>query len=194
MRMSKGKLIINVCIITLIVIETILLVTYLRDYACEITEKPYVMSESGDGEWRAVFECDDLDDKQASAYLMYKGSKDGIAEKVKTRVLINGEPETAWSEKYDRTYEWIGQVSRKKDVYVRNDELLNKLLYKEYNYWFVEGYNFREVDEIKINVEWISDDEQKESSLLLDVKKARKSYKKTIHRVMLMKALRRDEF
>lgn len=192
MRMSKGKLIINVCIITLIVIETILLVTYLRAYACEITEKPYVMSESGDGEWRAVFECDDLDDKQASAYLMYKGSKDGIAEKVKTRVLINGEPETAWSEKYDRTYEWIGQVSRKKDVYVRNDELLNKLLYKDYNYWFVEGYNFREVDEIKINVRWISDDEQKESSLLLDVKKARKSYKKTIHRVMLMKALRRD--
>ena len=61
-----------------------------------------------------------------------------------------------------------------------------------YNYWFVEGYNFREVDEIKINVRWISDDEQKESSLLLDVKKARKSYKKTIHRVMLMKALRRD--
>ena len=75
---------------------------------------------------------------------------------------------------------------------MRNDELLNKLLYKDYNYWFVEGYNFREVDEIKINVRWISDDEQKESSLLLDVKKARKSYKKTIHRVMLMKALRRD--
>lgn len=135
----------------------------------------------------------DADDKQASAYLMYKGSKDGIAEKVKTRVLINGEPETAWSEKYDQTYEWIGQASRKKDVYVRNDELLNKLLYKDYNYWFVEGYNFREVDEIKINVRWISDDEQKESSLLLDVKKARESYKKKIHRVMLMKALRRDE-
>ena len=190
---KRGKLIISICMVGLIVVEAILLVTYLRDYACEITEKPYVMSESSDGEWRAVFECDDLDDKQASAYLMYKGSKDGIAEKVKTRVLINGEPETAWSEKYDRTYEWIGQVSRKKDVYVRNDELLNKLLYKEYNYWFVEGYNFREVDEIKINVRWISDDEQKESSLLLDVKKARKSYKKTIHRVMLMKALRRDE-
>lgn len=191
---KRIRLIITICMIVMIVIEAMLIVTYLKDYACEITERPYVMSESSDGQWRALFICSkSLDDKEASAYLMYKGSKDGIAEKVKTRVLINGEPETALSDKTDQPYEWIGQARQRKDFVVLEDELRNKLIYKDYNYWFVEGYNFREVDEIKINVRWISDGEQKESSLFLNVKKARKSYKKKIHRVMLTKALRREE-